>query len=339
MKPIEIFRAGTHTAMSGRKVTITTAELKDCAAAYDRQLQEAPLVVGHPQTDAPAYGWVAGLKVEGDVLVADPDQVNPQFAAMVQNGAFKKRSVSFYGPTDQQNPTPGKYYVKHVGFLGATAPAVQGLKEVQFAASDDAIEFADWQGLAVAKLLGNIRDFFIGQFGQEKADAVLPADAIDQIKFDAAQPDCSDDDDGAPSFSQPGDTMKTEAQLAAERAQLDQDKIQFAEDRRVLRVGNITTFVEGLIAAGKLPTGHKDPVIAFMATLPEGDSATFEFAKADGVKSKTDATAWFKAFLTELPQLVPTGEHAQHRQGEEFAQGKPILDADVIYGVHNRTAK
>ena len=32
------------------------------------------------------------------------------------------------------NPTPGRYYLKHVGFLGAIQPAVDGLRPVEFSA-------------------------------------------------------------------------------------------------------------------------------------------------------------------------------------------------------------
>ncbi|OYW21050.1 MAG: hypothetical protein B7Z43_11640, partial [Sphingomonas sp. 12-62-6] len=37
------------------------ADLAATAAAYDPAKFEAPIVVGHPALDAPAYGWVRGL--------------------------------------------------------------------------------------------------------------------------------------------------------------------------------------------------------------------------------------------------------------------------------------
>ena len=82
---IEIFAAGTHTAASGVAITMTPADLAGIAAAYDPGRHEAPLVIGHPTTNGPAYGWVQQLRVTGDRLLARPHQVNPEFAELVRS--------------------------------------------------------------------------------------------------------------------------------------------------------------------------------------------------------------------------------------------------------------
>lgn len=145
-KLIEIFRAGRHTAMTGDTIEFTAEDLAQSAKIYDPKRHEAPLVVGHPKSNAPAYGWVKRLAAAGSVLTAEPDQVDPAFAEMVTAGRFKKRSASFYKPDAPNNPVPGAYYLKHVGFLGAAAPAVKGLRDAEFADDDDrtiTVEFAD----------------------------------------------------------------------------------------------------------------------------------------------------------------------------------------------------
>lgn len=145
MRRIHIFRAGTHTPMQGGPLEFSAASLAATAAGYDPARHEAPIVVGHPPMDAPAYGWVERLQAEGGDLFAIPRQVEPAFGQMVREGRFKKVSASFFGPSHPRNPTPGQFYLKHVGFLGATPPAVPGLKPVEFG-EDDAetvtIEFA-----------------------------------------------------------------------------------------------------------------------------------------------------------------------------------------------------
>ena len=145
MKRIHLFRAGTHRSNSGAVRSFTEDELAASAAAYDPAKHEAPIVVGHPRTDAPAFGWIRGLEYADD-LQAVPDQVDPAFSEMVQAGRFKKVSASFYPPDHDRNPVPGVWYLRHVGFLGAQPPAVKGLKPVEFA--DDAegvveIEFGE----------------------------------------------------------------------------------------------------------------------------------------------------------------------------------------------------
>lgn len=139
MEPIEIFRAGTHTASDGRTLSFSAAMVAGCARAYDPGVQEAPLVVGHPKENAPAYGWVAGLEFRDGVLLARPNQVDPDFAEMVKAGRFKKVSSAFYMPDAPNNPAPGALYLRHVGFLGAVPPAVKGLKSASFAAGHDGI--------------------------------------------------------------------------------------------------------------------------------------------------------------------------------------------------------
>lgn len=117
---IEIFKTGTHTDGHGRTKTYTEADLDRIVRTYDPNMHEAPIVIGHPKDNAPAYGWVGGLKRVGQVLLFKARQVIPEFAEMVRSGLFKKRSISLY---------PGGS-LRHIGFLGALPPAVKGLRDI-----------------------------------------------------------------------------------------------------------------------------------------------------------------------------------------------------------------
>ena len=55
-KRIKIFKSGTQTTAAGQTIEFSDADLIACAAAYDPSASEAPIVIGHPKTDAPAYG-------------------------------------------------------------------------------------------------------------------------------------------------------------------------------------------------------------------------------------------------------------------------------------------
>lgn len=132
---IEIFRAGTHTTADGQSITFSLGDINAIAANYRPSQREAPLVEGHPPLDAPSRGWVGSLRAAGDTLLMRVKQVAPEFAAHVKAGGFKKRSASFYPPNSPNNPTPGKWYLRHVGFLGAHQPALAGLKDIQFSSS------------------------------------------------------------------------------------------------------------------------------------------------------------------------------------------------------------
>lgn len=130
---LHIFKPGRHTAMNGQALAFSEADLAATCAAYDPAKHEAPLVVGHPAHDIPAYGWVKALAFNEGGIDATPAQVNSDFADMVAAGAFKKISAAFYAPDAPQNPVPGVYYLRHVGFLGAQPPAVKGLRSPAFA--------------------------------------------------------------------------------------------------------------------------------------------------------------------------------------------------------------
>lgn len=145
---IHLLVTGEHTSMAGDNLQFTDASLKATARAYDPEKHEAPLVIGHPQHDAPAYGWVKALTHTPDGLIAIPHQINPDFADLHHRGAFKKVSASFYHPDAPANPKPGVYYLRHIGFLGAQPPAIKGLRNPEFSEdenSDDiiTIEFSE----------------------------------------------------------------------------------------------------------------------------------------------------------------------------------------------------
>lgn len=139
MQEFEFFRSGKRTDMHGTKIAFSESDLAASAQAYDPELHEAPLVVGHPDLNAPAYGWVQGIRSQGSSLFARPQQVDSNFAELVQQGRYKKISASFYTPRSRANPVPGVFYLRHIGFLGAMPPAVKGLQPIVFAENEDIV--------------------------------------------------------------------------------------------------------------------------------------------------------------------------------------------------------
>lgn len=141
-EPLEIFRAGVHVSNAGERLNFTVGDVQAIAKNYATATHEAPLVVGHPESDKPAYGWVKQLEATPDGrLLMRAQQVNSDFAALVREGRFKKRSASFYSPQDRSNPTPGNWYLRHVGWLGAMPPAIKGLRDAQFSMPTDTVSF------------------------------------------------------------------------------------------------------------------------------------------------------------------------------------------------------
>jgi len=146
---IEIFRIGGHTDSAGFTRDWTLKDLEKIASSYNPQEHEAPIVIGHPETDSPAYGWIEALKVEGEKLLAKPGQLVEQFKDWVKKGLYKKVSIALYPDLT----------LRHVGFLGAVPPAVKGLENVRFQERGKVtICFSDfeWKG---GVEMSNVKDF------------------------------------------------------------------------------------------------------------------------------------------------------------------------------------
>ena len=121
--------------------------MRDSIAAYDPAVHQAPITIGHPRDNLPAYGWIGSLSFDETekTVDAEPVQLEDAFVSMVKDGRFTKRSASWYLPDAASNPTPGKLYLRHVAFLGAQPPAIKGLKRAVEFTDDEAgtIEFSD----------------------------------------------------------------------------------------------------------------------------------------------------------------------------------------------------
>jgi hypothetical protein len=341
-KPIQIFKPGTHTAMSGAVLNFTEAHMAASAAAYNPALHEAPIVVGHPKHDDPAYGWVKSLAF-ADGLEAEEHQIDPAFAEMRTAGRFKKISASFYTPDSPQNPVPGVYYLRHVGYLGAQPPAVKGLKQAEFAeAEEGVVEFGDWDDRNNAGLLRSLRDWIIGKFGLDEADKALPKWDVQSLADSAAQPETVDP---APltNFTE-GEPMSAEekarlAALEAENATLKANQASFAETEkaRVRSAAHAShlAFSEGLIKLGKLLPAQLDVAVATLDFMA-GQETVVEFGEGD---AKQPLVEGFKTFLQALTKQVEFSELVKPEgAGEtvEFAApGGYTVDAERLE-THNK---
>jgi len=297
-KGVEVFRAGSHVDSTGRPHLFTEADL-DRIAAYDPARHEAPLVIGHPEQNAPAYGWVSRVYRDGPVLKADFKDVAPEFADMVKAGRFKKRSISLY---------PGGA-LRHVGFLGAVPPAIKGLKDVQFA-----------EGEAVTYEFGEESD-------AEKSLFTRFAEAF----LGLLAPGHNDKQAGGPAFKEApmgGNSNDTAVQVAALTAKMaefseslaakDQQIADLTAANKALtnrvdatvatgRRGEIAQFCEGLTAKGVLTDFQRGLAVDFMEKLD--GAGTMDFAEGDKTVKKPVADV-FKTFLESLPVQVEFGEVA-----------------------------
>lgn len=130
MKDCEIFVTGVHTSANGTTKEWTIEDLDRIVAQFNENKPTVPIVIGHPKTNNPAYGWVDTIKRSGNKLIATFKQVNDEFAQWVNKGLYKNRSISLYPDLN----------LRHIGFLGAVPPAIKGLTEFQFEENQNEFE-------------------------------------------------------------------------------------------------------------------------------------------------------------------------------------------------------
>lgn len=293
---IEIFRAGTHVDDAGNTHAFSESAVASMAAGYNPALREAPLCVGHPASNLPAYGWVKGLTVEGGVLSMDTHQVEPQFAEMVQSGRFKKRSASFYPPNSPSNPTPGQWYLRHVAFLGAQPPAVAGLKDINFSETDS------------------------GEGAVNFSEAVLPPSTTQQ-----ETPAMDEETKKRLEQAEADKKAAQQAQADAEaKAKAAQDQLaQFSEQQRRDRHTGHVSFCESAVKAGKLLPANQATAVAVLDQLAE--SIPVEFSEG-GDSKKVAPAEWLKGLIEGAKPFVQFGEFAAGNTGDST---KGMSDAEI----------
>lgn len=280
--------------MSGAVIEFTENDVKATAMAYDPALYQAPVVVGHPVVDAPAYGWVSGIEARGTELYAGADQVEPQFADMVRAGRFKKVSAAFFPPAHPRNPAPGVYYLKHLGFLGAAAPAVPGLKPVEYAQDEDLVTL----------------EFTEDEPNPQGEDPMSDADRARLAELEAK----------AAALEAENATLKTRETEFAEA------QTRLAEIETTTRRTEIAAFTGELVKQGRVLPADQAALCAFMESA--GADAVIEFGEGDGKVSKP-GNAWLREWLGRLPVQVDFAERA----AADVHEGAASFVAPDGYGV------
>jgi len=322
--PIEVFKAGTHTAMNGVTKTYSVADLEAIVAAYNGQTErKAPLVLGHPELDSPAYGWVESLAVQGEKMIAYISQVQDKVREAVKAGMFKTVSIALFADN----------ILRHIGLLGAAPPAVAGLAPVQFceriafAEDQEFVEYAwatdEWRMPTVASLMRGIRDFVIAKFDLATADSALPSDHIDRLTDMPSQVYVPDADAEAKALYSQKQKEEEQMEIKELEDKFAQMELQFAAltaDNQVLKTQlaetqnevvltkakgavdmatvEFSAFVDGLIRDGKVLPAEKESLTAEFADTFRANS---QIQFADGESTLVDK---FKTRLSSRPVTV-----------------------------------
>ena len=296
---IEIARTGTFADSMGRPQTFTARDLEAIAGAYDPHKRDAPLVFGHPESDAaPAFGWVERLKSEGGKLLATFADVPQEVRELVAKGHYRHVSMSLM---------PDRTTLRHVALLGAAQPAIDGLKAVSFAADEGAItiEFAATGGEGDTTM--TIEELQ-RQVGQLQAQLESLTTENKSLKKQLSE----------------SETAKTSAETARAEAEKKAEKVSadFAAYRDKIETERREARVSALVKAGKLKPAEKADTLAFAAALAAQDGSV-DFAAPDGSGgSKTEKISLEERYFRELEARSVDGRFMEFTAPPRHAEGQ-----------------
>lgn len=290
--PLHLARIGTFTDMHGQDVSLTPELLEQLAASYDPALYKAPLVIGHPKTNSPAFGWLETLEAKPEGLFGAPINVDPAFAEAVTSGRYPQRSLSFWPAGHPGSPTPGKPYVRHLGVLGAVPPAIPGLRGADLSDPDAGITSVDFS-----------------------ADPITPPE----------EPPMTDPDPVALAAQVADLAAQAEALTARETALLAREA-EIAAHAEGIRRAEAVAFCDSL--ANKAQIRPADiPALAELMLRLDADEPAPCFAAATDPQQATAPGAWLRSWLSGMPPLVELSEVATHgRSGPHTAP----TDAEAV---------
>ena len=305
---IDICRAGTWRDMQGHDVRLDDDRLDRIVAAH-ADADPAPVVVGHPETDAPAYAWIDGLRRVGDRLQAKLRDIAPSFREAVEEGRYSGRSIALEGDR-----------LRHLGFLGGRAPAVPGLAPTRFASgAQTVIAFAE-DGEAVSS----------DDSPADHPDTLRAPEPREDEDGDSLVPPCAPQEQGEDAGAR-AELAEREASLAArEAALLEREAAAAADERRRAAEQAIAPHVD----AGRVLPAERAALVALLAALTDdqgnaGGRATISFASATGDAVRMQPAAILEQFIEGLPRRVDYRTLA----------GGPVPGVSALSGAHENAGE
>jgi len=314
-------RPGTFKDFSGVERTFTPEDIASIAKGVQAQVGNSympPMVKGHPATDSPRVASIVDAKVgDKNILMLKVDKAEPKFAEEVKNGEYPYVSVALY-----KDYSKG---IKHLGALGAAAPAIKGLEPVQLAEGEEVICFASSFGYdfqyainIIGKFFRRLREKLIEDSGIEAADDIYPDWDIRVLEdFNPPKEVLGDSQE----FAEDSGEEKTksdefEKENKALKAEVEALKAEKAKAEAEVKKNAFTEKMENLQKAGRLGASQREQLEKIYELIGCGFLSFAEGEHSDIEKTLLD-------FVDSLPSVVKTG-------GFEFAEnGGGSTNADA----------
>ena len=296
-----------------------------------------PLVLAHVEKASaslagqPALGWPTKVWMAGKKLLADVGQVPASLASLINQGAYKRVSGSWWYDGRQAGIPEAKRrpVLRHIALLGAETPRIKTLADVQALFGDGAevpvAQFAEAQGARVAEFADAV-PAAAGETPPETLQEAIQQEAVvsrlEPVLRAIRERLWTIEDGGG---------GKTEEEIAAAVKALGAEIVAFFQEYDAAAPGE-TPAEE---AASEMTDSARDRVVEFLAAK----KARGHWKPAWDRGFKAEAAAVFAAggeealasFLVRrdahyVSEVVPVGEHATGaKPGAQDANGAAAM--------------
>lgn len=240
-KYTQIARVGTFNDSQGRPHTFTAKDFDEIANTYNNTDTQAPLVIGHVESDkSPAYAWVKNLKSENGKLFARFAHVSEKVKEWVYKGLYKNVSMSV---------DVNKKRLLHIALLGAAAPAIDGIGEINLSAEINFSSINNDETISI--------NFSQEQQEQNEQDEKLLT-REDTMTIEEVQKQLQESMGKIASLEAEKQGLTSENE--AVKAEFSAYKANEADEKRKNRI-------QKLVDDGKLPPAKQEEVLAFANQL------------------------------------------------------------------------
>lgn len=256
IKRVALFSAGCHTDNRGVKRCYTRADLDAMASGVSDPI---PHVITHKEMYSP-FSFARSSRVwrEGDVLYADAEAPESNFAKMVKDGRLYSRSIRV-AHTDK-GPR-----IQHIAWLGAEPPAVEGLPPVEYAAAGG--QLADYSEPESSEASGT------GDSASGGDDGAAGSDDSGQAPTPSPSPAGGGEQEGGASGE---DALRGELEAMKRRTQALEERLA-RQDADATRQ-EFARWVDGQLQARRITPAEAEGMVQELAAL----AGASDYAAGDG---------------------------------------------------------
>jgi len=300
---------------------ITSKNLDEIIENFAVDNYKPPVVIGHPDDDAPAMGFVTGVKRMGGRVIGTLSII-PEFAELLKREIYKYISPAIW--------IEGAYRLKHVAFV--PSPAMKELDPNALNATERRVvfQFSEDDG----GLLDAGRSSPTDKTKQEnrKEEVQMPDDKVPEAKFTENQMhalvDAAVSDQTAKLRLEVKNFSEKIAQYEKEKSSWESEKAEFLNEQKK---SEIISFADKLIKEGKMLPKDKDHEVEFMMSLDS--EKTIKFADKETTSLKN-----YQAMIGKRPKLIEFNEIATRTEGGEIGVKPQDANTKAVLEFHEKHA-